>query len=115
MNRLRAGVASGSGSREMPWRCKQRCRLDRVRPGIVACKAYKQSSRGRQRVPPKGDDDGFLLDGEHGWADLLGAHAGIAGGRACAISGRWWRSRGELGPQLIPHCLTDQRVTTPRD
>jgi hypothetical protein len=30
---------STSGSRPMPWRCRQRCNDDRVRCGMVACSA----------------------------------------------------------------------------
>lgn len=47
MNFLLVGLSpSTSGSREMPWRCKQRCSEERVRHLMVACKAHKQSSSG---------------------------------------------------------------------
>jgi hypothetical protein len=35
-----------SGRREMSWRCRQRCRDERLRCGIVACNEYRQSSSG---------------------------------------------------------------------
>src|SRR6266576_965868 len=37
---------STCGRREMPCRFRQRCNDDRVRCGIVACSAYRQSSSG---------------------------------------------------------------------
>ena len=38
---------STSGRRLILWRCRQRCSDERVKWGMVACKAYRQSSRGR--------------------------------------------------------------------
>jgi hypothetical protein len=32
-------LALGAGRREMPWRCRQRCRLERVSAGIVGWSA----------------------------------------------------------------------------
>ena len=40
LNFCLAGLSpSTSGSRQMPWRCRQRCKDERVRCGMVACSA----------------------------------------------------------------------------
>ncbi len=47
---LRLAEASPStfGSREIPWRCRHRCRDERVRCETVGCRAYRQSSSGNK-------------------------------------------------------------------
>ena len=44
---LPGSVASMSGRREIPCRCKHLGKEERVRCGIVGCKAYRQSSGGK--------------------------------------------------------------------
>ena len=50
-------ASSTSDSREMPSRCRHRCNDERVRCGMVACKAYRQSSSGTRVCLRKGDED----------------------------------------------------------
>ena len=50
---------------EMPCRCRQRCNDERVRCGIVGCKAVKAVVERQQRVLAEGDDDRLLLDRQH--------------------------------------------------
>src|SRR5215207_4267428 len=64
----------------MPWRCRQRCRLERVRCGIPdlvrdGLEGIEAVIQRQQRVAPKGDNEGLLLEREHGRARLLGASA----------------------------------------
>src|SRR5215218_81071 len=40
------GLSVTSGKRLLPCRCRQRCNDERVKCGMLSCKAYRQSSRG---------------------------------------------------------------------
>jgi hypothetical protein len=46
LNFLRALSPSILGNFDMPCRCRQRCRLERVRCGMLVCNVYRQSSSG---------------------------------------------------------------------
>src|ERR1700712_2412568 len=50
----------------MLWRCRQRCHDERLRCGMVACRAYKQVIERQQCMATKGHDDGLVLDRQHG-------------------------------------------------
>lgn len=60
-----AGLSpSTSGSRPIPWRCRQRCRDDLVRCGMVGLEGVEAVVERQQGIAPEGDDDGLVLGGE---------------------------------------------------
>ena len=61
----RTASLAAAGNRLMPWRWKQRCSAERDRWEMVSGNAYRQSSKGQERVLAKRHDGRLLLCAQH--------------------------------------------------